>query len=84
MQLLERLVEAVAIHEVVPVGDEVPERAAAVAEGHAALHAARALLAQLDERERLDELAVVADALARRALRRLGAGDLQEGAELAH
>ena len=45
VQLVERLAEAVAVDEVVPVGDEVAERAAAVAERHAALHAARALLA---------------------------------------
>ena len=84
MQLLDRLREAVAVDEVVPVGDQVPERAAVVAERHAALHAARALLLQLDERQELHELAVVADALAGRALGRVRARDLQEGAELAH
>ena len=55
-----------------------------MAERHAALHAARALLAQLDERQRAHELAVVADALARRALRRLRARELLEAADLAH
>ena len=84
VELLDRLVEPLAIDEVVPVGDQVPERAAAVAERHAALHAARALLLQLDERQELDELAMVADALAGRALGRVRAVDLQEGAELAH
>ncbi len=55
-----------------------------MAERHAALHAARALLAQLDERQRLHELAVVVHALGRRALGRLRALQLQKGAELAH
>ena len=59
---------AVAVDEVVPVGNQVAERAAVVAERHAALHAARALVAQLDERQRADELAVVADPLAGLAL----------------
>ncbi len=84
VQLLDRLVEAVAVHEVVPVGDEIAERATVMTERHAALHTARALLLQLDERQHLHELAVVADALAGCALGRLGARDLQEGAELPH
>ena len=73
VQLVDRLAPAVAIDEVVPVGDQVPERAAAVAERHAALHAAGRLLAQLGQRQRADELAHVADALARVALGRLDA-----------
>ena len=43
VQLADRVVPAVAVDEVVPVGDQVAERAAVVAERHAALHAARAL-----------------------------------------
>ena len=43
VQALDRLAPAVAVHEVVPVGDDVPERAALVAERDAAIHAARAL-----------------------------------------
>ena len=66
VELLDRLLPAVAVDEVVPVRDQVAERAAVVAERHAALHAARRLLAQLDERQRADELAEVADALGRR------------------
>ncbi len=38
---------AAAIHQVVPVGNDVGERAAGVAEGHAAIHAAGALRAEL-------------------------------------
>ncbi len=84
VQLLARLGPAVAVDEVVPVGDQVAERAAVVAERHAALHAARRLLAQLHERQRADELAHVADPLARRALGRLDPVRRQEGADLAH
>jgi len=74
----------VAVDEIVPVRNEIPERAAVMAERHAAFHAPRALLAQLDERQELHEFAVVADALAGRALGRVRARDLEEGAELAH
>ena len=84
VQLLDRLVEAVAVDEVVPVGDEVSERAAVVAERDAALHATCALLPELDERQRAHELAVVADALGRVAFGRLRPRSLQEGAQLAH
>src|SRR5262249_19610181 len=43
VQLDDRVVEAVAVDEVVPVRDQVAERAAVVAERHAALHAAGGL-----------------------------------------
>src|SRR5262249_41310035 len=43
----DRLLPAVAIDQVVPVGDDVPERAALVAEGDAAVHATRRLGAEL-------------------------------------
>jgi hypothetical protein len=84
VQLGDRLAPAVAVHEIVPVGDEIPERAAVVAERHAALHAAGSLLAQLEERERAHELEVVADALGRGAVRRLAALELLEAADFAH
>ena len=47
VQLADRVLPAVAVDEVVPVGDQVAQRAAVVAERHAALHAARALRGQL-------------------------------------
>ncbi len=47
VQLGDRVLEAVAVDEVVPVGDQVAERASVVAKRHAAVHAARALVAQL-------------------------------------
>src|SRR5262245_1010330 len=84
VQLRDRVAPAVAVDEVVPVRNEVPERTAAVAERDPALHAPRRLLLQLDERQRPDELAMVADALARGALERLRARVPLEAADLAH
>src|SRR2546423_939967 len=84
VELRDRLPEAVAVDEVVPVGDQVSERAPALAKRHPALHAARALVAQLSERQRADELAVVADPFARIPFGRVPATVLQEGAKLAH
>ena len=84
VQLVDRVAPAVAVDEVVPVRDQVAERAAVVAERHAALHAARALLLELRDRQRLDELAEVLLALARIALRVVDPLDAQEGADLAH
>ena len=72
VQLVDRLAPAVAVDEVVPVRDQVPERAAVMAERHPALHAARTLAAELGERQRADELAHVADALGGVALERIG------------
>src|SRR5207248_2139794 len=79
-----RFAPAVAIDEVVPIRDEVPERAAVMTERHAALHAASTLLAELDERKHAHELEVVAHPLARRAVRCLPAVELLEAADLAH
>ena len=47
VQPLDRVAPVVAVDEVVPVGDEVAERAAVVAERDAAVHAAPGLLLQL-------------------------------------
>src|SRR5437899_173799 len=60
---LNRVLPAPAIDEVVPVGDDVPERTALVAKGDAAVHAARALLAQLVLRELALELAPILQTL---------------------
>ncbi len=55
-----------------------------MAERHAALHAARALVAQALDRQGVDELAVVGDPLRGIALRLADTLDVEEGAELAH
>src|SRR5271166_1296974 len=84
VQLDDRVAKAVAIDEVVPVGDEVAQRTAVVTERHAAVHTAGALLAQLRHRPLEQELAIVAGALARLPIGDAVALDLKEPAELAH
>src|SRR5216683_3179674 len=44
METVDRLAPVAAINQIVPIGNYVPERAALVAEGDAAIHTARALL----------------------------------------
>ena len=78
VQLGDRGRPALAVDEVVPIGDQVAERAAVVAEGHAAVHAARALLAQLLVGRAMQELAVVVRALDRVPVGDPVALDLQE------
>ena len=62
VQPLDRLPPVVAVDEVVPVGDEVAERAPAVAERDAAVHAAAGLRHEHVARERLVDLAPVVQA----------------------
>src|SRR4029078_13456246 len=62
VQPVDRLAPAAAVHEVVPVGDDVPERTALVTEGDAAIHAARALALQHLVGRALLELAPVLQA----------------------
>src|SRR5208283_1419511 len=47
MQALDRVLPAPAINQVVPIGNDVAERATLVAEGDPAIHAARSLRAKL-------------------------------------
>ena len=54
--------------EVVPLGDEVAERTSVVAEGDAAVHAPRSLVAQHLHRQRQVHLAVVGDPFRNRPL----------------
>ena len=85
VQHANRFLPLVAIRQVVPVRNNVVHRAAGVAEGNAAIHAARRLRAHLLFRKRLIDLEIVVDALLdgtpRRQLSRvfLEAGDLTHG-----
>ena len=63
VQLAHRLLPAAAVDQVVPIGNDVGERAAGMAEGHAAIHAARGLRSQMVFRERLVDFEPVLDAL---------------------
>ena len=58
-----RLAPLIAIHQVVPVGNDVSQRAAGVAKRNAAVHAARALRLQLLRRQDLEEFVVVLQSL---------------------
>src|SRR5205814_9609759 len=84
MQLRDRVAPAVAVDEVVPVGNQVAQRTAVVTEGHAAIHAAGALVTQLGDRPGEQELAVVVRALERVPLGDAVSLDLDEAPELAH
>src|SRR5262249_8785424 len=84
MEALDRFLPAAAIHQVVPVGNDVSERAAFVAKRDAAIHAARALLTKLVFRKLALELAPVPQPLLDRSARRHLARDLHESSDLAH
>ena len=74
----------VVVDEIVPVGDEIVDRAAGVAEGHAAVHAASALLALLLFREWLVDFEPVANALIGLAARGLFALNFKKSCDLTH
>src|SRR5690606_17295451 len=72
------------IDEIVPVGDLVVHRAAVVAVGDSAVHAARRLRAHLVLRQRHHELAPVPYALLDRLVAPVDALEFQEAGNLAH
>jgi hypothetical protein len=84
VQLDERVAPLIAVDEVVPVWDQVAERAALVAEGHAAVHAARALIAQHALVGQAEVLPVVVHALVWVALLEADPLEAKEAAELSH
>jgi hypothetical protein len=78
------LLPFVPVDEVVPVGNEVAERTALMAEGNAAVHAPRALLAELVGRPRQHDLPPVPQPLLHGAIGLLVALELEESGNLAH
>ena len=84
VQPLNGVLPVVAVHEVVPVRDDVAERTALVAERNAAVHAARRLLLELGLREGEIDLFPVAQTLVDRTRRPLLALDLEEAGDLTH
>ena len=78
------LLPLMAVHEIVPVGNDVVDRAAGLAERDAAVHAARALLRGLVVLQRDDELAVVAHAQRYRLRGLLDPLQLEEPRHLPH
>ena len=84
VQPLAGLVPLLAVHEVVEVGNDVPERAAGVAEGHATIHAAGALRLHLLRGQDREELVVVLEAVGHRGIARDLTLVLHESARLTH
>src|SRR5262245_52988477 len=84
VQPVDGLAPAVAVHEVVPVRNDVAERAALVAEGDTAVHAARRLLLEILVRVRKVDFLPVADPVGHGPRGPLLARDLEEAGDLAH
>src|SRR6266508_389855 len=84
VQPVDGLAPPVAVHEVVPVGDEVPEGTALMTEGNAAVHAAGALLLELLCRPGEHDLLPVAQTLFDPSIRLLVALELDEPGDLTH
>src|SRR5262245_1737570 len=84
VQAIEGLPPTVAVDEIVPVGNKVAERAALMAEGDAAVHAAGALLLQLLAFKGKVDLLPVMDPLADGTSPGRFPLDLEEAGDLAH
>jgi hypothetical protein len=84
VQALDRVAPVIAVDEVVPVRDEVPERATVVAERDAAIHAAAGLQPEPVGRERLVHLPPVAHPHRHRPTRGRLTGPLDEPGRLTH
>ena len=84
VQALDGVTPVVAVHEVVPVGDEVPEGAAVVAERDAAVHAPTGLRDERLSGERLVDLVPVAQADGNRPAGGRLALPLEEAGGLTH
>src|SRR3990172_9147191 len=84
VQPLDRLPPVAAIYEVVPVGDDVVERAALVTEGDAAVHTTGGLLLEMVFGDLLVALQPVVDALLHGAARGRLPPELHEAAWFSH
>ena len=84
VQALEGRLPPVAIHEIIPVGNQVAQRTALMAERNPAIHAARRLVAQRRVGIRQVDFAPVVDALHHRPHRRFLADDFDERGGLTH
>ena len=80
VQAVDRRAPAAGAREVVPLGDQVADRAGVVAERDPAVHAAVGLAARLGDGQRQEDLAVVGGARPGVALGRGDALDLEEAA----
>src|SRR5262249_17458028 len=78
VKLPQSLFPASVVNQIIPVGNEVIDRASGVAEGYAAIHAARALGAKLLFGEVLIDLEPIVHALRHRTTSRAFAGVVHE------
>jgi hypothetical protein len=84
MQHLDRGLPVAAIHQIIPIWNDVVDRATLVTERDAAVHAARALLTDLLVRQGDQELVVVDDAIAGWLIAPVAPADLDESGWLTH
>src|ERR1700690_3915707 len=84
MQHAHGFTPAAAIHQIVPIRNDVVDRTAGMAEGHPAIHAARALLLQALGGEVAVNFKPVVDALRNRAALRRFALVFQKAGALTH
>jgi hypothetical protein len=84
VQPLQRFLPLIAIYEVVPVGDDVPQRAPRVAERYAAIHATGALRAQLFIGQDREELTKMLETLGHRLFAARLAPVFHEPADFTH
>src|SRR5690606_31569418 len=84
MQHVQRAAPVLLVDQIIPVGDDVVDGAAAGAERYAAIHAARTLLLGFVVRQCIDELAPVFKAHERRFVGFFDALEFKKAGNLAH
>jgi hypothetical protein len=84
VQHVERLAPAIVVDQVVPLGNDVVDRAAVVAKRNAAIHAACRLVARGLVFQRDDEFVVVFEAIGNRDVVAVASADLDESCSLTH
>ncbi|OHC82913.1 MAG: hypothetical protein A3J99_03110 [Sideroxydans sp. RIFOXYD2_FULL_59_7] len=84
MQHVQRLFPVAAIYQVVPVGDDVVDRTAVVAERNAAVHTARTLLFSLGIAQMRDEFLIMLQTLLDRRVTFTDAIKFHESGWLTH
>lgn len=74
----------VAIDQIVPVGDQIVDRATLMTKGNAAIHAARRLLFHFGIRQRMDEFLVVLQTRFRLFIAAVLTFDFQKAGDVSH
>jgi len=59
---IDRVSPAIVEHEIIPIGNQIPQRATVIAEGDAAIHASACLFANLCDRKIFVDLSPVSEA----------------------